>query len=650
MELAAWTATESEALLTHLLAHDPEALLRTDVSAIREAHRVALVEGVIAKATAGQLFDTQGLDRFFHTLNHPMIAEQLRPILRDRTRNLVARRIAFDIATACEAIPLLDDVLAIMVDQRERGVHSAATAALVDLTTPEQAPQLVAFLKRRRSQPLSAQVRFALVRTLLKRGTWSITEALPHVERALRTHDMSGVLLAQFAQPSDAEALLRACLRWRGCADPLSRAHAFLQAAHDHGLARIAEPRIRWLMARVWWQVQKDYRAEGFTGTKEKTGPNLHQQLRADRTLRRQFIDDVVSFPSAWVKNHLWRLVEILSAADFSWLLTRAVICSRRRQPIYSQLAARAYICEQHAAHWDELLEGLARSADLRAAFSWLRIWPLNAPETQKQKHDYYESQKWSQRPRPTVEPKPEPAEVWQRDLENLASGTPTVWLNLAHNLFYRIDREAGAEEQPHDVRTSPGWSFHSQDARDCIIAGARRLLREVPGNPHHPIGSQSRFDELAYRALYLLKDEIVRTPELADTVRRHWLPIIFDEFSNADPHHLEMMAIGYHLDGVTMRTLLREKILRYSAQESGYCYTLREFASCWDQPLANFVIDLCANEITNPTTLGCVMDHLAGARTRLRMGSLAETRRHVQHRRSTIRRGHDVAGELATL
>jgi hypothetical protein len=98
----------------------------------------------------------------------------------------------------------------------------------------------------------------------------------------------------------------------------------------------------------------------------------------------------------------------------------------------------------------------------------------------------------------------------------------------------------------------------------------------------------------------------------LAAAVRRHWLPIIYDQFSNADAHHLEMVVLGHWLDPRAMRTLLREKLLRDALGVNGLTCELREFARCWDKGLAEFVAKVTANQISNPVTVGCIMQHLA--------------------------------------
>lgn len=614
VELAAWMAADSEEFLNHLLVHDPETLLRSDVSAIKETSKAALVEAVLRKAGQEQLFDVRGLERFFHTLNHPGLATQLRTVIRDQQQNYVVRRIAFAIAEACEVTDLLDDALARIADDKDGRVHSVAASAVTDLMDAAAAPKVEWFLTAKRQQPLEPGVQLSLLHALLNHG-WTLTQALPYVEGALRQRDMSGHILAQHAQPADAEALLRACLRWPGCFDRLSRYHAFVRQAHDLGLARIGEPMIRRLMAQAWALARKRYQHDSFVSDGEgNKGPNLVKRLREDATLRHKFIDDLISLPPGGDDEYWWRIQELTLTEDFPHFLARAQIGSTRRRQAYAQLAARTYNFETHASLWDGLIAAIERFPEMKEAFAWLRTWEIGAADSKKQKENHYQSIRWQQQAekRHSKKPQPDPIKIWDRDVKELDAKEPEFWLHLAYRLYYRGDRERMDDEEKVDVRTSPGWKHHDEAARAKIVAGARRFVLDVPGNPQHPAGGNSDFDSLAYKALYLLKDEIEDSAQLADAVRRNWLPIIYDEFSNADDHHLEMVALAYRLDGAALRTLLKERVLRHTDRNDGYTYALREFARCWDQALADFVVEFTVKEVTKPATVGCIEDFLA--------------------------------------
>lgn len=613
-ELASWVAAESEDFLEHLLRHDPETLLRSDVSDIKEAHRAELVMAVLRKAQAEELFDVRGLERFFHTLKHPGLAAQLRPVIADRKANQVVRRIALRMAERCALTDLFGDVFARVRDARDTGIHSLAAGALDDLTDLATARKLVKFIRRKRARPLAPGVALSLLHASLKHGAWSLGEALPYLPLAIQRQSASApYILAQHAHPRDTEALLRACLHWPDCFDRLSPYHVLVSKAHDLGVARIHEPAIRRLLARVWWRARVKYAHDTFVPM-DKEAPRLLDALKRDLPLRLAFIDDLASLASVRSADNCWHLFELADADDFTQFLKLAESGAPAKRGVYARLAGQVYDFNRHAPNWGLLVAAHQRSAEVRVAFPWMRTWPLDAAESLKVKHGYHESLRWQAKvnTKPRKKPKLDPVKVWARDLEHVGKGQPEDWLNLAHNLSYRGDEIGLADTTNADLRTSPGWKHHDEAARVLIMGGARRFVIEVQGNPHHQIGGQSDFDRLAYRGLFLLKDEIENSTKLAEAVRRHWLPTIFDEFSNGDEHHLQMMALAYRLDPVAVRSMVKAKLLKDAASEAGITIELRELTGCWDRPMAEFVVNVTATDITRPETVGYIMQHLA--------------------------------------
>jgi hypothetical protein len=618
-ELAAWIAGESDQLLAHLLAHDPEVLLRSDATKLNDQHKAALVSAVLAKAKAAELFDGTGVSRFFHTLRHPGLSDQLRQTLHDRSANHVARRLALSIAESCRLEDMLDDALTRLMDPQDRGMHSLAAGSLDELATPTSVAQLAPLLTEPSEQRnYSTNERLSILHALLKHGFWSLSQAVPYIAASLSSSSLSGHILVQHAKPEDAEALLRACITWRGCFDSLSKFHPLIREAHNLGVARIREPRIRLLLARVWWQARRRHQHNSFTqddNLKTNAPLPLPEVLRRDDIVRMRFISDLMTVAMGNKEERGWSILELTKVEDFPAFIEGACIGSRRRRKLYAQLASHSYSHALYAAHSDLVIRGLQHSQELREQFPWMRQWTLGAADSLEAAKQHREHEKLQRELeiRRTSKPKPAPEQVWQRDLAYLKeTHPPTHWMTLADNLSYRAGAAKSEIEKRHDIQTSPGWLYHDDESRRLIIEGARRLILEEPGNPQHDMGGQSDFDHLAYKALFLLRKEIENDRALAKAVRTHWLPSIFDEFSDTDKHHLEMMAIGYRLDPDRMRALLREKMIRSAARDEDYCLVLREFTLCWDASLATFVTKILVNEIRNPNTIRSAVEHLA--------------------------------------
>src|SRR5574337_365197 len=102
-ETAAWLAGMVPDIFREIMKVDPQVLLRGDVATADVQDRAGLVESLLRLYDKEQLLD-RDLDARgrYHKLAHPGLAGQLRPYIRDRTKGIIVRRVAGDMAEACE--------------------------------------------------------------------------------------------------------------------------------------------------------------------------------------------------------------------------------------------------------------------------------------------------------------------------------------------------------------------------------------------------------------------------------------------------------------------------------------------------------------------------------------------------------------------
>ena len=110
-ELAAWLVGYHSEFRNHVIATEPEVFLRCDVTRFNDQTKADLVESLFRRVLNEQAFDVKGSRRFYASFAHPKLAHQLAPIIEDKTANLVARRMALEIAGACKVAALAPAVL-----------------------------------------------------------------------------------------------------------------------------------------------------------------------------------------------------------------------------------------------------------------------------------------------------------------------------------------------------------------------------------------------------------------------------------------------------------------------------------------------------------------------------------------------------------
>lgn len=135
-ETAAWLASLDPGVFQRLLLEDPEPLLGSDFAMVGAAEREALVAALLRKIDQKELPATSLLyRRATHTrLDHPRLAEQLRPYVADRNRYVMARRAAIDLAEGCKLKALEDPLADVALDPNEVmdiRVHAAQVVAKI---------------------------------------------------------------------------------------------------------------------------------------------------------------------------------------------------------------------------------------------------------------------------------------------------------------------------------------------------------------------------------------------------------------------------------------------------------------------------------------------------------------------------------------
>jgi hypothetical protein len=118
--VAAWLAVMNSEVYSHLLVHEPDLLLRSDVVLADQAGRQALCDGLLDRCARDEFRLTMADSRdMFRKLEHPGLAEQIKGRLQNKQGHLGMRRLAIEIAMACELKELVEVFVAIALDPQE---------------------------------------------------------------------------------------------------------------------------------------------------------------------------------------------------------------------------------------------------------------------------------------------------------------------------------------------------------------------------------------------------------------------------------------------------------------------------------------------------------------------------------------------------
>jgi hypothetical protein len=130
--VAAWAASLSSELRAALIADEPVALLKGDLSSWGADDRAALVKALLDAVEAKRVTDSPYSNaEAYAKLEHSGFAAELRPFITDRQPNAITRRLAILIAEKCKLTELRHELLQVALDADDDPyVRAGAVSAL----------------------------------------------------------------------------------------------------------------------------------------------------------------------------------------------------------------------------------------------------------------------------------------------------------------------------------------------------------------------------------------------------------------------------------------------------------------------------------------------------------------------------------------
>lgn len=119
-EASAWLASISPEVFRKITEVDPEVLLRSDIASADTKDKEAVIGTLLRLYDKEKLRDIgYALHDRYRRLYHPGLAEQLRPYIADSNKGFMVRRVAIDIAEACELQKLQEAAAAVALDSEQ---------------------------------------------------------------------------------------------------------------------------------------------------------------------------------------------------------------------------------------------------------------------------------------------------------------------------------------------------------------------------------------------------------------------------------------------------------------------------------------------------------------------------------------------------
>ncbi|MEA1863778.1 MAG: hypothetical protein U9N46_01040 [Euryarchaeota archaeon] len=611
-ETAAWLACMAPEVFQEIMKMDPEVLLRSDVATADTKDRAALVESLLILYDKEKSFDHDWAIRGqYQKLAHPELAEQLRSYICDVAKNDVVRRVAINIAEACELQTLQGDLVDIALDPAQPApIREAAAYAAVhigdDTTKAKLKPLAIGESENDHKDQLKGYGLQAVWPDHITAKELFTVLTHPKVENFYGAYwAFFSSKLVQHLGPTD----LLTALKWvegQPTRDKLT--HHFEQLMDD-------------IMLKAWEHLESPDVQEAFAKSvlsrfkhyDKIVGGLVEPQFESmlgDDEKRRRAIDAIVPM----LPDRGMCLVQLVDPEtpwviekDIPWMIER-IQCEESQdvQRVWAELIERVFD-RQDPNQFDTIFTARQKSPVLAEEFAWLpEPVELNSPRAQEMKVHHSKIQEWANRAndRPILDPPPAKRIAFL--LDECESGNLSAWWRLNMEMTLEPDSALYRDELKSDLTVLPGWKAADATTKARIVETAKRYVLEQDPKTQEWLGTNT-MPPLAfagYRALILLLREAPDfTPTIPTDVWKKWTPTIL---AYLKPHH-ELVKLAYeHAPDDIIRALL--VIIDKQNEEHDYIFITRKVECCWDDRLADALLKKAKDAKLKPVCMGSLL------------------------------------------
>jgi hypothetical protein len=538
--VAAWAASLSAGLRAALIAEEPLALLRGDLSSWRADDRTSLVKSLLdaveRKSVTNSLYSNA---ETYAKLNNPDLAAELRPFITDGRVSATTRRLALLIAQKCKLTELQPELLQVALDPADHPHVRAGAVSALKHCGDTSVPALVRPLAAGHGGPDPQDDIKGNALDLLWPDHITAAELFPILTPTADNY-LGAYALFQRALPDTlkTEDLLPA-LRWA----------TQLIAQSDRTGGFLGKSLADAIMFKAWQVLEKPeltrpllehiavrlcHHGDLCRGTDHEARKAFMDGLREDVARRHKFLLALCAGALDRVEAYSYRRVGLLVETDIEWLLSIAPGGSNPAPNLNVETLCNFIECAfvvGNVAHFEALYAAAERWPALRARYAaWFDGVRLDSPEAalvRAQQEQLRALQ--NDRPPPIA---PDPVTQILTRLTEAEAGRWQAWCQLTYYLMLTSESRDFGDALDYFITTMPGWKEADETLRRRIVASAEQYLAEAEINVdawlgHNPMPVYPNA-VAGLRAFILLKQVSSEAyARIADDTWRKWAPVI---------------------------------------------------------------------------------------------------------------------------
>jgi hypothetical protein len=639
--VAAWAASLSGALRATLIADEPLALLRGDLSSWSDGDRTSLVKSLLDAVESKRVADSPYSNaEAYGKLNHPGLAAELRPFISDGQLSVTTRRLALVIAEKCRLRELQPELLQVALDEGDNPHVRAGAASALKLCGDANVPALIRPLAAGQAGPDPNDDIKGNALNLLWPGHMTAAELFPLLTPTADNY-FGAYALFQMTLPDTLKtADLLPALAWA--------TQLIAQSGHMGGFRgkSLADA----IMFKAWQVFDNPELTRPFLehiavrlrqhgdlcrGTDHDAQKAFINSLRDNVDRRHRFLLALCAGALSRIEVYAYRRAGLLLDSDLEWLLSIAPGGSNSTPGLNAETLCNLIECAfviDNVAHFEALYAVAERWPALRARYAvWfdgVRLDSAGAAQAREQQEQLRALE--NSIPPPIL---PDPASQVLARLAEAEAGRWQAWWQLTYYLMLTPKSRALAYDLDYFITDMPGWAEADDELRRRITVSAERYLTDAETSTdawlgHNPMPIQMN-DVGGLRAFILLKQV---SPEgyarIADETWRKWAPVIVGlprrTVIDKSPEIAAILADALSRAPAefvaAVRTIIRLECERmrapdFTPQPGPPFFILRDLEGCWhDAVLKDAIFDELRNPDNTPDEYAAFLEALLEA------------------------------------
>lgn len=624
-EVGAWLASLEPSFFDNAVLLDPEFLLLSDANVITDQQKQALVEQLLIRLDRGELVDRWETfnDTNYKKLNHPHIAAQLQPYIKDSSKDMVVRRAAIDIARACKVSSLEKLLVNIALDSNDNlsiRVHAALTVAHIGSEESKQALKPLAdagFPDDPEDELKGAVLRALWPNHISNQELFSLIT--PPKKRSFHGA-YYGFVDKELAESLRTEDVLPALSWIEDNALTPERLEYFLGTLSDTIMLKaweeIADPQVLEKFAHISYERLNEF--AGIVGDRalsEKIAAKFQKALDAQDEGRRSLIRRLVQIVhekdksagrKAFILYHRSH-VQLILPKDLEWLIRWLENeKNEEMQKIIAEIISSAFRVND-TSHIDLVYKARQRNSFLEEETRfWFEPVELASESAKEQRERWSDEKKWQEKREKNEQEEIlkilSPTKITEL-LEKSEAGDMDSWWRL-NNAMCMYQHELD-DSKFEDL---PGWKIINEEIQKRIIECGRRFLAEQESKPEIWLGKgKIYFPAIAgYRAIKAFYE---REPEFIEKQNsefwKRWAPITLGmPLISNDPENGKIIALAYkHAPGEVIATL--DVLIDDEAQRYNGLLINDLLEDCLDETMNKFLLGKARQQGFSPKAAG---------------------------------------------